>query len=70
LVAKGLIRRDRAVHDRRMLQCSLTDRGAQVLSRLEEPVNAADAEVMDALTARELTLLDDLLTRVRHTQRR
>jgi DNA-binding MarR family transcriptional regulator len=70
LVAKRLIRRDRAVHDRRMLQCSLTDRGAQVLSRLEEPVNAADAEVLHALTPRELTVLDDLLARVRHTQHR
>jgi DNA-binding MarR family transcriptional regulator len=69
LVAKGLIRRERSVQDRRMLECSLTDRGVQILSRLEEPVNRADADALHALTSRELATLDNLLSRIRHTQR-
>jgi DNA-binding MarR family transcriptional regulator len=69
LVAKGFVRRERSIEDRRMLECSLTDRGLQILSRLEEPVNRADADVLHALTDRELTTLDALLARIRHTQR-
>lgn len=69
LVAKGLIRRDRSRQDRRMLECSLTDRGAQTLTRLEEPVNRADADVLQALTPRELETLDGLLLRIRDTGR-
>jgi DNA-binding MarR family transcriptional regulator len=67
LVAKGLVRRDRSVQDRRMLECSLSDRGLQILARLEEPVARADAEALHALTARELATLDGLLSRIRHT---
>ena len=68
LVAKDLIRRDRSFQDRRMLECSLTDRGVEILSRLEGPVNRADAEALRALSARELTTLDELLSRIRYTQ--
>ena len=68
LVAKGLVRRGRSAQDRRMLECSLTERGLQMLSRLEEPVNRADADVLHALTARELLTLDGLLSRIRQTQ--
>jgi len=70
LVAKGLIRRERSVQDRRMLECSLTDRGLQMLSRLDDPVNRADADAMRGLTARELAALDSLLSRIRKTQQR
>ena len=66
LVAKRLVRRERSARDRRMLECFLTERGLQVLTRLEEPVNRADADALRTLTPRELTTLDRLLSRIRH----
>ena len=69
LVAKGLVRRERSAQDRRMLECSITDAGLQILARLDDPVNRADGAVLHALTGRELTALGDLLSRIRHTQR-
>ena len=69
LVAKGLVRRERSAADRRVLECWITDRGLQILSRLEDPVNRADAEIMQPLTRRELTVLDTLLSRIRQTER-
>jgi DNA-binding MarR family transcriptional regulator len=68
LVAKGLVRRERSAQDRRMLECVITDRGLQILAGLDDAVNRADAEVLKALTVRELTALSRLLARVRHTQ--
>jgi DNA-binding MarR family transcriptional regulator len=68
LLAKGLIRRERSAQDRRRLECFLTDRGRQILARLEAPVNQADADAMHGLAARELAALDELLARVRQAQ--
>ena len=65
LVAKGLVRRERSAQDRRMLECFVTERGLQLLSKLEDPVNRADAEALRGLTRRELTILNQLLSRIR-----
>jgi MarR family transcriptional regulator, organic hydroperoxide resistance regulator len=65
LVAKKLIQRERCSEDRRRLECSITAKGLELLSRLDEPVLAADSGAMDGLTARELATLNDLLTRIR-----
>ena len=69
LLAKGLIRRERSTADRRRLECFVTERGLQILSRLEDAVNRADADAMHALTRGELATLDRLLSRIRESQR-
>ena len=68
LVAKGLIRRDRSSEDRRMLECFITPRGLQLLARLDDPVNRADEAALNALTAKEVSLLNELLARIRQAQ--
>lgn len=68
LVAKGLVRRERSAQDRRMLECFVTDRGLQLLARLDDPVNRADADVLRGLNRKQLTILNDLLARIRHTR--
>lgn len=67
LVAKGLIRRDRSSNDRRRLECSVTPRGLELLKRLDNPVNRADADALQGLTAREVAMLSKLLSRIRQT---
>ena len=65
LVARKLIRRDRATADRRMIECVLTPKGLEVLSRLDDAVTRADEAAMKMLSARELDTLDALLERIR-----
>jgi len=65
LVAKRLVRRDRSETDRRMLECYITPLGLQLLDKLEDDVNAADAMAIGDLSAREVTALNDLLARIR-----
>ena len=42
LVAKKLIRRDRAAADRRMIECFVTPKGLELLARLDPTVTRAD----------------------------
>jgi DNA-binding MarR family transcriptional regulator len=65
LVAKKLVRRDRGSNDRRMIECFITQKGLDLLARLDHHVNAADEAVVSALSARELAALDELLARIR-----
>jgi DNA-binding MarR family transcriptional regulator len=66
LVAKRLVRRERSAQDRRMLECFITDRGLEVLARLDTPVNQADADALKGLSQKDITALSDLLSRIRH----
>ena len=65
LVAKKLVRRTRSAQDRRMLECSITPVGLELLKRLDADVNRADAAAMDVLSADELVRLTGLLDRIR-----
>ena len=65
LVAKKLVRRLRSAQDRRMLQCSITPLGLELLKRLDDDVDRADAAAVDVLDADELVALTRLLDRVR-----
>jgi DNA-binding MarR family transcriptional regulator len=65
LVAKKLIRRDRSAVDRRMIECSITAKGLEVLARLDQAVTRADEAAVNMLTARELDMLADVLERIR-----
>lgn len=66
LVAKGLVRRERSVQDRRMLECFISEQGLGVLARLDEVVDRADADAVRRLGRREVAVLNELLSRIRH----
>jgi DNA-binding MarR family transcriptional regulator len=65
LVSRKLARRERGSTDRRMIECFITQSGLDLLSRLDAAVTRADEDVMSALSARDLTTLDALLSRIR-----
>jgi len=65
LVAKKLVRRDRAARDRRMIECFITAKGLELLARLDEAVTRADEEAVAMLGAAELDTLADFLERIR-----
>ena len=65
LVAKKLVRRGRSADDRRRLECSITALGLELLSRLEDDVNRADAAPMDVLSRNDVRALIALLDRIR-----
>jgi len=61
----GLIRRERALPDRRQVICYVTPAGKRLLDETDPAVDAADEEAVAALSERELALFVDLLDRVR-----
>lgn len=65
LEGKGLVRRTRSQEDRRRVLCSITDEGLELLADLDEPVDAADEEVLSMLTEDEVRELIDMLDRIR-----
>ena len=67
LVAKSLVRRDRATDDRRRLECFITGKGLELLARMDAVVDHADASVLKALTPSEIASLNVLLSKVRES---
>lgn len=65
LEAKGLVRRQRCPEDRRQVLCWLTPAGAELVERLDEPVDSADAEAVSMLAPDEQERLLRLLDAVR-----
>ena len=65
LEGAGLIRRERALPDRRHVICVATDAGRRLLDRLDPLVDASDAAAMAELDPDEQTRLIELLDRVR-----
>ncbi|WP_412061554.1 MarR family winged helix-turn-helix transcriptional regulator [Rubrivirga sp. IMCC45206] len=68
LEKRGFVRRERAAHDRRVVEVSITDAGLETLSRLDEPVETTIARLGSHLTEEELTQLSALLEKVRTDQ--
>ncbi|MES1255745.1 MAG: MarR family transcriptional regulator [Acidobacteriota bacterium] len=68
LVGKGLVRRERAVADRRMLECAITAKGLDLLARLDAAVDRGDEQIGQRLTARGIETLNDLLGRIRESE--
>ncbi len=66
LEQKGLVERARAAPDRRQVICRLSAAGAEVLRRLDRPIDALDEQVMSYLTADEQAELISLLDKVRN----
>lgn len=69
LEAKGLVTRKRCPEDRRQVLCWLTPAGRELVERLDEPVDQADATALDMLTDEEKRELIRLLDRVRTSLR-
>ena len=65
LVKKGWVRRRRSRGDRREVRCYLTERGAELLQRIDRPFDAAHARVLDNLSATQCRTLIRLLDDVR-----
>jgi len=61
----GLVTRARDAEDRRMVLTRITPAGRQLLSELDEPVEALNKCRLGSLSDAELRTLIDLLTRVR-----
>jgi DNA-binding MarR family transcriptional regulator len=65
LERKGFVTRARCGEDRRCVRCSITDAGLELLARLDEPVEAADNEVLSMLSQEDLSELIRLLAIIR-----
>ena len=69
LESRGLVTRERAEHDRRVVEVSVTDAGLDVLSQLDAPVDATIERVASHLTGAQLATLSQLLETLRTDQR-
>jgi DNA-binding MarR family transcriptional regulator len=65
LEVKGLVRRQRCAQDRRQVLCWLTPAGLELVERLDEPVDSADAEAIAMLTPEEQDRLLRMLDAIR-----
>jgi DNA-binding MarR family transcriptional regulator len=65
LEQRGLIRRDRAVQDRRVVTHHLTEAGLELVNELDRPVEEVHRKVMRHMTAEKLRDLVGLLEEVR-----
>lgn len=68
LEARGLVRRERAAHDRRVVEVEITDDGLDILSQLDGPVEDAIERIGSHLSDADLTRLSDLLETLRSDQ--
>ena len=65
LEVKGLVRRQRCPEDRRQVLCWLSPAGTELVEKLDEPVDSADAEAVAMLAPEEQERLLRLLDAVR-----
>jgi DNA-binding MarR family transcriptional regulator len=65
LEKKGLVDRKPCPKDRRRVFCQITEKGLELLSSLDEPVNGWDVQAVGVLAPGELESLIGLLERVR-----
>ena len=64
-VKQGLARRQRDTDDRRVVQLFVTDKGLELLSRLDEPVQVFLKQALGGLGPKRLKLLRGLLDQAR-----
>ena len=58
LEGKGLVARTPCPKDRRRVFCRITEKGLELLTELDEPVNRWDAQALSALAPADLALAD------------
>ena len=64
LETKGLVARERSLHDRRSQQLQLTGKGARLLEKVERIATAHDADLGSSLTAPERETLIELCAKL------
>jgi DNA-binding MarR family transcriptional regulator len=69
LQRSGLIRRERAEHDRRVVEVGITEAGLALVERMADEMVAAEQRLMEHLTAEEQIQLTQLLERLRTDQK-
>ncbi|MFO0975878.1 MAG: MarR family transcriptional regulator [Planctomycetaceae bacterium] len=65
LAAQGLISRERCTKDRRVVYVALTDKAAELLRQMDQPVSDLHRELLGHLTQEELKELSRLLEKAR-----
>jgi DNA-binding MarR family transcriptional regulator len=65
LERKGLVTRTPCPMDRRRVFCRITEKGLELLTELDEPVNRCDAQAVSSLASEDLASLITLLESVR-----
>ncbi len=68
LEAGGLVSRQRAEHDRRVVEVGITEQGLTVLESLDAPIDATIERITQHLTDGELATLSGLLDKLRTDQ--
>ncbi|SHK32006.1 MarR family winged helix-turn-helix transcriptional regulator [Rhodothermus profundi] len=61
----GLVSRSRSTHDKRVVEVGITEKGLELLARMQPVVDEAQERLMSRLSAEELRLLSELLDRLR-----
>jgi MarR family transcriptional regulator, organic hydroperoxide resistance regulator len=67
LETKNLVKRVRSSEDRRVVTCHVTEAGATLLKKMEDPVRKAEQSLMKTMTSEHLATLKTLLTEVRES---
>jgi DNA-binding MarR family transcriptional regulator len=62
----GLVTRKRDVQDRRQVQTRITEKGLDLLSRLDQPIDELHRKQLGHLTPEQLNILTELLTLARN----
>ena len=65
LEARGMVRRERQTHDRRLVLCFITQPGLDLLTGLDGPINDYFREELVCLSDAELVSLLEMLGRLR-----
>ena len=65
LELRGMIRRERQTHDRRLVLCFITEHGSNLLAGVDTPLTDYCRQELACLKEEELTTLLDLLGRIK-----
>lgn len=68
LERNGFIRRERAEHDRRVVEVIITQKGLDLLAEMQDDIETAQARIIRHLTPEEHAQLSTLLERLRSDQ--
>lgn len=68
LEAKKLVERKRCITDRRQVFCTITQAGAELINKLDEPARQQNKHLFRGLTGAQTDVLIELLDRVRYPE--